>query len=197
MNNFLIIKFFCLFSFLFTISNSFGQTKTDSLGTKPKVEVKKVVKQTHSPTKATLFSAVIPGSGQLYNRKYWKVPVIYALAGGLGYLAFTNYLQYDKYRKVIIERTSLEAGEPFTDPYAETYSTDNLLTLQSGFRSNFEYASVGLFAVYVLQIVDATVDAHLFYFDVSDDLSLQISPSIQKYRQSYTTGINLTLNIKK
>ena len=84
----------------------------------------------------------------------------------------------------------------FDDVYATKYTTDNLLVIQNGFRTNFEYASVGLFLIYVLQIVDATVDAHLFYFDISDDLSLNIKPSIWPGRTQTYSGINLTLNLK-
>ena len=176
-------------------NNVAGQVIADSLP-KKNLETKKLQTQPHSPKKATMFSAVLPGAGQIYNKKYWKAPIIYAIGGGLGYLAYTNYKTYDGYRDIIVKRTATPDSIPFDDIYADKYSTDNLLVIQNGFRTNFEYASVGLFLIYVLQIVDATVDAHLFYFDISDDLSLNIKPSIWPSRTQTYSGINLTLNLK-
>jgi hypothetical protein len=197
MNKSVALRLFILIGFFFLFNKNFvaAQVITDSLPNK-NLETKKLQTQPHSPKKATILSAVLPGAGQFYNKKYWKPPIIYAIGGTLGYIAFTNYKQYDTYRDIIIKRTATPDSIPFDDIYAALYTTDNLLVLQNGFRTNLEYAAVGLFLIYVLQIVDATVDAHLFYFDISDDLSLNIKPTIQPTRNQMYSGINLTLNFK-
>jgi hypothetical protein len=197
MNKKMVLRLIILIGLIFNFSNQkvIGQVIVDSL-LKKNLEIKKLQTQPHSPKKATIFSAVLPGAGQVYNKKYWKAPIIYAIGGGLGYLAYTNFKKYDGYRDIIIKRTATPEGVEFDDIYKDIYSTDNLLVIQNGFRTNFEYASVGLFLIYVLQIVDATVDAHLFYFDISDDLSLNVKPSIWTSRQQTYSGINLTLNLK-
>jgi hypothetical protein len=197
MNKCVVLGLFILIDFAFFSSknNAFCQVLSDSLLNK-KTEVKKPLAQLHSPKKATILSAVLPGAGQVYNKKYWKPPIIYAIGGGLGYIAYTNFKKYDNYRDIIIKRTATPAGVEFDDIYKDVYTTDNLLVIQNGFRSNFEYASVGLFFIYVLQIVDATVDGHLFYFDISDDLSLNIQPNVLPYKNQTFTGINLSLNFK-
>lgn len=193
----MVLRLVILIGLIFNLSDQkvIGQVIVDSLP-KMNLETKKLQTQPHSPKKATIFSAVLPGAGQVYNKKYWKAPIIYAIGGGLGYLAYTNFKKYDGYRDIIIKRTATPEGVEFDDIYKDIYSTDNLLVIQNGFRTNFEYASVGLFLIYVLQIVDATVDAHLFYFDISDDLSLNVKPSIWPSRQQTYSGINLTLNLK-
>ena len=197
MNKIMALRLFILIGLFFNFNkqNVFGQVIIDTLSKKI-IETKKLQTQPHSPKKATILSAVLPGAGQFYNKKYWKPPIIYAIGGGLGYIAYTNFKKYDGYRDIIIKRTSSPDSIPFDDIYASLYTTDNLLVLQNGFRTNFEYASVGLFLIYVLQIVDATVDAHLFYFDISDDLSLNIKPSFWPSRNTTYSGINLTLNFK-
>lgn len=193
----MVLRLFVLMGLFCNLCNNnvVGQVIADSLPNK-NLPTKKLQTQPHSPKKATLFSAVLPGAGQIYNKKYWKAPIIYAIGGGLGYLAYTNYKTYDSYRDIIVKRTATPDSIPFDDVYATKYTTDNLLVIQNGFRTNFEYASVGLFLIYVLQIVDATVDAHLFYFDISDDLSLNIKPSLWPGRNQTYSGINLTLNLK-
>jgi hypothetical protein len=179
--------FFIIFLFCFQFSFAQEQVKQEQ---KKDTTLKK-----HSPKLAATLSAVLPGAGQVYNRKYWKVPFIYAFGGTLGYIGIQNYSVYNKYRKIIISRTA--NGEPFTDEYAKVYSTSNLITLQNQHRSFVEYCAVGLLAVYALQIVDALVDGHLYHFDVSEDLSFQWQPNMLfNYGKPYA-AVGLTLNFKK
>ena len=110
-------------------------------------------------------------------------------------------LAQGKVQAQLVAVVFVASGFAFTDgsPHigiATKRHTDGAEGVVNGFRTNFEYASVGLFLIYVLQIVDATVDAHLFYFDISDDLSLNIKPSIWPSRTQTYSGINLTLNLK-
>lgn len=147
--------------------------------------------RSHSPVKATLLSAVLPGAGQVYNRKYWKVPVIYAAFTGLGYLAKWNDDRYDTFRSAYQFRVD---GNPETvDNYTDVYSDNDLKLLRDYYRRNRDLSLIFTGLIYVLNIVDASVDAHLFYFDVSDNLSMNITPAILPYNRTALTGIQLGL----
>lgn len=129
----------------------------------------------HSPHKATVYSAVLPGLGQAYNKKYWKIPVIYVGFGVSGYFAVDNQKQYKKYKEAYATR--LDGNENTVDQFADSYTDEDLRLLKNFYRRNrdLSYVSIGL--IYVLNIVDAAVDAHLFKFNVDDDLSLEWAPS--------------------
>jgi hypothetical protein len=150
-------------------------------------------KKYHSPKKAALFSAVLPGAGQVYNKKWWKLPIIYAGAGGLAYSFQFNHSRYVKYRDAYKYRIDDDAGT--TDPYVGLYSNDDLNTLQKYYHRYRDLTVIGFAALYALNIIDASVDAHLFTFDVSDDLSMNVHPALINTANSnrYTTGLGLTV----
>lgn len=129
----------------------------------------------HSPVKATYWS-LIPGAGQIYNKKYWKVPIVYAGFGVIGYFAVTNRTEYIKYRDAYICSATL--GEQCENELAQKYSTDDLKVIRDYYRRNTELSFIAGAAWYVLQMIDAVVDAHLYYWDVDDDISLRIEPVI-------------------
>lgn len=134
-------------------------------------------KKPHSPTKATLFSAVLPGLGQLYNRKYWKIPVVYAGIGVIYYFAYTNG---NEYRVVRDAYNYVSNGDTYeTDNKYVIYSATDLQTLRDYYRRNMELSWIVMGVWYVLNIIDATVDAHLFDYDIGDNLSLHLEPVIQ------------------
>lgn len=151
---------------------------------------KEVMRKEHSPTKAALFSAVVPGLGQAYNKKYWKIPIVYA---GLG---VSVYFLQDNLRQInYFKQQYRNAIDP--DPSTHNTSGYNTTTLQeviTQHRKWRDYSYLGLVAVYLLNIVDANVDAHLFYFDVSRDLSMGIYPSIQGTTQP-NPGLTLCLKL--
>lgn len=124
------------------------------------------------PRIATILSIVLPGAGQAYNKKYWKIPIIYAGLGGFGYMFVQNNTQYNYYRKNLI-------AEYDDDPETlntSIYSGDQLIVQKAQYRKLRDFGVIGIGAFYLLNIVDANVDAHLTTFDVSDDLSLNIAP---------------------
>jgi hypothetical protein len=140
-------------------------------------------------------SAVLPGAGQVYNRKYWKTPIIWAGIGACGYFIRSNHLFYKDYKDALIQRNDTSIKEP--DKYFEIYSTDQLITLQDQYRQNRDLLIIAASLVYVLNIVDALVDAHLFSFDVSDDLSFNWQPYYQYgVYTSNTVGLNLQLKLR-
>lgn len=129
----------------------------------------------HSPQRAAMFSAILPGAGQIYNRKYWKVPIIYASFGVSAYFIQYNYKNYTDFSNAY--KIRIDQDPTTTDPYEEIYTADNLKFLRDVYRRNFELSCITAAAVYVLNIIDALVDAHLFYFHIDDDLSLRLQPS--------------------
>lgn len=171
-----ILPFFAVV--LFFSYDSFSQ-KSDSLI------------RNHSPVKASVYSTLLPGAGQVYNRKYWKVPVIYAAFAGLGYLAKWNDDKYDIYRTAY--RFRIDGNPETVDHFTDVYSDNDLKLLRDYYRRNRDLSLIFAGLVYVLNIVDASVDAHLFYFDVSDNLSMNIVPSVIPYHRHALTGINIGL----
>jgi hypothetical protein len=125
-----------------------------------------------APRKASIMSAIVPGLGQVYNRKYWKVPLIYGGLGGLGWLFSVNNTEYQFYRrnlKAVYDDDPATINETF-------YDADQLQKEKNYYKKIRDLAAIGMGAIYLLNIVDANVDAHLRTFDVSDDLSLRADP---------------------
>ena len=154
----------------------------------------------HSPKKAALYS-LIPGGGQIYNKKYWKVPFIYAAGGAAVYFSANNYKNYRLFRQTLISRVDTNSSAIDNHP---NLTKDGVQSEMEGHQKNFELLIIAAVAVYAIQIVDATVDAHLMYFDVSDDLSLQIRPEIlnlnnlayNPYQFKPTLGLSIKLHIR-
>ncbi len=148
----------------------------------PKVQAKY-----HSPRKAALLSTALPGLGQIYNQKYWKVPVIYAAFAGLAYSINFNQTKYIKYRNAYI--TSLD------NTYTGPYSQDQLAILYKYYHRYRDLSVIGVCLLYVLNIADASVDAHLFSFDVDNNLSFNIHPTwiTTADINHYTTGLSLSI----
>lgn len=147
----------------------------------------------HSPRKATIFSAVLPGLGQAYNKKYWKIPIIYGAFGTLGYFIYDNNSNYKLYKNAYSSRTD---DDPLTvDEFEGLYTTENLKVLREYYRRNLELTVIFTFAAYSLNIIDAAVDAHLFDFDVSQDLSLHIQPSITPPLLGHKPGAGITFTL--
>ena len=128
-----------------------------------------------NPKKAGLYSSIVPGLGQLYNKQYWKIPLIYTGLGVLGYFFVKNLNQYQDYRIAYIGRIN----NPYpTDKYVNIYTTDQLSQLQNDYNKYLDmtvlFGSLG----YMLQVLDAVTSAHLKNFDISRDISMRIRPVI-------------------
>lgn len=125
--------------------------------------------------KATLFSTILPGAGQIYNRKYWKAPVIYAAMGGLGYLGITNHSSYLKYKDALTIRFDGDATT--IDDYPK-FTDENLVALKKIYKKRRDFCFIGVAGVYLLNIIDANVDGHLRGFDknMNEKISFNVSP---------------------
>ncbi|MFM7766538.1 MAG: DUF5683 domain-containing protein [Bacteroidota bacterium] len=149
------------------------------------------IEKPHSPRKATVMSAVLPGSGQAYNKKYWKIPVLYGGFAALGYAIRFNNSEYNQYKEAF--KLRLDGDESTVDSYVGIYSDNDLSTLKDFYRRNRDLSIIGCGLLYILNIVDASVDAHLFGFNVSNDLSLNIAPSTVA---GMNPGLGIVLSFK-
>jgi len=151
----------------------------------------------HSPKKAALKSTYLPGLGQAYNQKYWKIPIAYALMGGALVYHFDQKKNYDLARLNYQSKWFYEqnkATQPqLIDPFP-TQSLGSLSTEKLKLKNSKDLGIILLVLAYGLQIADATVDAHLFEFNVSDDLSLR--PSLQWEGATNSAQLGLSLRIR-
>jgi hypothetical protein len=184
------LLFLALTFSIFSYAQTAEATAADSLA-----QVKDTV---HSVKKATILSLVLPGAGQVYNHlampkgkknAYWKVPLIYAALGGTGYLVLKeNALQ----RELKKEYKTRIAGNEGLEKYAE-YDLQGVETLYNQHLNQRDLMIIAFSAAYLLQVVDAAVEAHFVRFDISEDLSLQLRPS---YLSPNQAGVKLSLSFK-
>lgn len=169
------------------------------------------VRKAFSPKKATLRSLVLPGWGQAYNKKYWKIPIVYGALGVTAGIFFYNIKNYRELRfayqaKYKASLPKYDPANPQPGPYQDSadykkiksyllpIDLNSLRSFRDEFRSNIDYSALFFLLFWGLNVVDATVDAHLKTFDVSPDLSLKFKfgPS----RMAGTTGFSLVLGVK-
>lgn len=150
---------------------------------------KDTVAKAHSPKKAALFSAILPGSGQVYNHQAWKVALFYGGLGALGYLIYDNNKIYKDYRQQWIYLTDLDANTNVRDELSGA-SPDALHNAFSSFRKYRDQSVIGFVLVYAANIIDANVYAHLYYFNV-DDLTFHLTPNYNLYTKSMTPSLTL------
>lgn len=124
-----------------------------------------------NPKKAGLYSAILPGAGQFYNKQYWKIPVIYAGAGVAVYFIQFNTNKYQTYRKAYVASLQGKAHE-----FSGIYDQAALKQLQDGYKRYLDLTVLFTAVGYTLQVLDALVFAHLKDFDVSQDISLRMQP---------------------
>jgi hypothetical protein len=153
-------------------------------------------KALHSPRKAAFYSAVLPGLGQIYNRQYWKVPLVYAALGiSAGYF-IGNLDKYKEFRDAYRMRIANQDNPEFNDKYEGLYSDSDLRYLRDAYRQYVDYSVLVFAAAYALNIVDATVFAHLRQFDISEDLSMRVGPRLINNR-ALGVGINISLSPRR
>lgn len=129
------------------------------------------------PGRAALYSLILPGAGQAYNKKYWQVPIVWAGVGTAGGIMVFNVNEYKGYREAYRERLIAEMEmRPPTDEYVDVYSTQSLLNLRDQYN-RFRQISIFAFALtWIANSAQAYVGAHLKDFDISDDLSIEFIP---------------------
>lgn len=194
-----VITIFCLVAGLFVSCSAIAQQDTTmvngdstvvrSLKPSAPVTTFESVAKEHSPTRAALLSAVLPGLGQAYNKKFWKIPIVWAGFGTFGYFINWNNNNYQFYRKQLIYEV---AGDP-NFPNETGLDKATLQRARDYYRRNRDQLAIYGILFYFLQIVDAHVDAHLIEFDVNQDLSVKLEPG---YIPLDVGGYNSGLSIK-
>ena len=149
------------------------------------IKIKKPI-VVHSPRRATIYSAVLPGLGQIYNRKYWKLPIVYGGFVTLGYFINFNNELYVKYKQAysdIIDTDpntnsfkKLNVNPIFFEPDKISQLTERLRLAKDGSRRNRDLVVISTAVFYALNIIDASVDANFFNFDIGDDLTINWVP---------------------
>jgi len=145
----------------------------------------------HSTSKASLYSAVVPGLGQAYNGKHWKIPIIYSSFFVFGSLLYENNLKYQFFRRNLIAEID---GDPDTENITGR-NAENLKANRDQFRRFRDLNMILIVVTYLLQIADANIDAHLIQFGFRKTLALSVDPSVMptNYTTQMSTGITLKL----
>ena len=146
---------------------------------------------TLDPNKAAIFSAALPGLGQVYNKQYWKVPIIYGAFLGLFHGIRYNHELYSDFTNALIEKR----GNNPTSALAANFDESTLTTNRDRFRRDRDFLIILAVAAYMINIVEAHVAAHLHEFQVNESLSLNLEPSFETSPLfSRSMGVSLTLN---
>ena len=198
--------FFIVFFFLslFVCCNSFAQQKNDSSVIKKQDSIQSNKKnilaldtsaKKYNPKVATFRSAVLPGWGQAYNKKYWKIPIIYGALGITTGIFIYNLKTYKQLKEAVILRSdNIPSNDSLIDPKFINLSTESIRSYRNSYRQNVDYSVLFFLVFWGLNVVDATVDAHLKAFDVNDNLSLRIKPGYNPYTN--TGGLSFTFSFK-
>lgn len=148
-----------------------------------------------SPARAAFYSAILPGLGQAYNKKYWKIPIVYAALGAGIYFYLDNDNEYKRYRDAFKRRLAGFTDDEFYGSGSiPNISNDGLIRAQRTLRRNKELSLLITIGIYALNIIDANVDAHLLQYNVDDNLALK--PHFNFNEFDATTNLGLTLNFK-
>lgn len=188
-------------------TDSVTVTHSPSIKKDSSVSLKTDTTKRMSPArKAALLSAVLPGAGQAYNKKYWKMPIVYG-ALAVPVYTFTDNLKwfqrtrfayntlYKMMNPAIHDTSGYESVYPQLKPFVDARDQAGLRNYRNQFRKNVDYSVLAFIVLWGLNVMDAAVDGHLRDFNVSDDLSIQLKPGLSP--MANTAGISLVLNIGK
>lgn len=164
--------------------------KDSLLARQPDSLVKKIRFQPDAK-RAGLYAALMPGLGQIYNRQYWKVPIVYAIMGTTTYMIIKNNNDYQKYRKVYVARL---ANPNSIDEFTGILSTTAVKQYQDDAKRKMDMMVIYTVMAYAGQVMEAIAGAHLRNFDISKDLSLQIRPVLTPVQ---TLGVGLVVNFRR
>ena len=181
------ILYIITFFFLFGNQLIFSQQIGNAIKAKDSLKLKEI--DPLRPTKAAFYSAIVPGLGQAYNKKYWKIPIVYGAIGASLYFYISNNKKYHSYRDAYKRRLL-----GFTDDQYIYLDNSRLIAGQRFYQRNRDLSLLVCVGFYILNIVDANVDAHLTQFNVSDKLSFQ--PVVYPNEINYAPNVGLNFNYK-
>lgn len=201
--NKLKVKNSILFILCLLFSGFIAAQTTDSLSVKNTeglIVDQTIVKEPYDPlrpSRAAFYSAVLPGLGQAYNKRYWKIPIIYAgMAAGV-YFHIKNDKDFDRFRNAYKRRLAgFTDDEFFGDGETPIISNERLINAQETAQKNKDVSIIVALAFYLVNIVDANVDAHLRQFNVSEDLSISPNFEIDPIRVQANYGLSFKFNLE-
>ncbi len=212
MRNYLLLFSTLLLFINFTFSqeeqDSIPKTEIDSVQAdlakkgvviKDSVALKKVEREFKplAPSKAAFYSAVLPGMGQIYNKRYWKVPIVWGAIGGSAYMYIYNNDQYQRFRTAFKRRQAGFTDDEFNgEGTLPLFDEDDLEYQQERFQNDRDLWLVAAIGLYALNIVDANVDAHLKQFNIDDDLSIDFEPYLDFNQVTNSPNYGMALIIK-
>ncbi|MBL0146752.1 MAG: hypothetical protein IPP48_14505 [Chitinophagaceae bacterium] len=192
---------FTLFLFLLVNATLIFAQK-DSAAKKIKVKTYPFAKidttKGYNPRIAVIRSAIAPGWGQITNKKYWKLPIVYGALGTTTYIFFRNVKQFKDANAAFKNASDNDPTNDYQIPepyYSVRNQPDRIKSFRNEVRQNVDYSVLFFIFFWGLNVADAAVDAHLKTFDVSDDLSLHIKPGYSELAK--TNGVSLVLKIGK
>lgn len=153
----------------------------------------------HSPRKAAIRSAILPGWGQVYNKKYWKVPLVYGALGTTTFLFFRNLTQYNDSReayKLAVDNDPSNDDQIKQPYYSVKDQPERIKSFRNAVRQNMDYCVLFFILFWGLNVVDASVDAHLKSFDISDNLSIHIRAGYSPLAKSNALSLVIPLGSK-
>lgn len=148
--------------------------------------------RTHSVKKAVIYSLICPGLGQIYNKKYWKIPFIYGAGGAFMYYINYNQDKYKKFRTALFDNRQTQ-NPAVIDGYE--YQYESLENGMNYYRRYRDLSVAGTAAIYLLNVIDAMVDASFFYYDISDDLTMRVEPAVIQNIDNIGTTASLGFRI--
>ncbi|TDS13377.1 hypothetical protein DFQ03_2664 [Maribacter caenipelagi] len=166
---------------------------------KDSVSFKKAKKEFNplAPSKAAFYSAILPGMGQIYNKRYWKAPIVWGAIGGSVYMYTWNNDQYQRFRTAFIRRQAGFTDDEFNgEGTLPLFDVERLESQQERFQNDRDLWLVAAIALYALNIVDANVDAHLKQFNIDDDLSIDFEPYLDLNQVTNSPNYGMALIIK-
>ena len=159
-------------------------------------ELKKDILDALKPTISSYYSAVLPGLGQAYNKKYWKIPIVYAGIGSGIYFYKKNNSEYKRYRNAYKRRLAgFTDDEFYGSGLFPNVSNDGLIRAQNTLKRNKELSILVSVIVYILNIIDANVDAHLKSYNIDDKLTIKAIFSTYNSEDKSNFGLSINLNL--
>ncbi|MGD0710880.1 MAG: DUF5683 domain-containing protein [Bacteroidales bacterium] len=176
-------------------SDTVKAPKKDTVKNKVTSDTNKIKVKAHSPKKAMLFSACLPGLGQAYNKKCWKIPIIYVGAAAITYYAIRNLDSLKIYTNAY--KNKANGNLSAIDNFHNQYDLSDLQTLKTDYKRLTDITFILAGVLYALNIIDATVDAYMFNYDLSDDLSMHVIPAFYASRNYSYTGLSFSFTFGK
>lgn len=146
------------------------------------------------PRRAALKSAMLPGLGQIYNKRWWKVPLVYGGFVGIGLVFEFN----QRYYKIFLKEAQFRQENPgkTENPLFAPYTTEGIISIKDSYRRDRDLSVLAGLGFYAINIIDAYVDAKFFRFDISDELTLQVNPTINQSIPVHASGLAPVIGLR-